>query len=257
MRSYISSGIVFLLFLLLWEVSGTLFHLPAWLFPAPLRVVQTLWEAKWLVLFHSIPTITEAIIGLLLAVCLGVCSSVIMHWSVFLKNALYPLLIISQSIPFIILAPLLTLWLGFGVVTKIIIVALVCFFPIAISLLNGFQSVDPAMIRLMTSMGATKWQLFKLVTIPASVPSFFSGLRVAAAYSILGAVISEWIGADRGLGIFLVRTTKSYLTDRAFAIVFVITGLSVLVMFIIECIARLFSPWQYQKKFSKGGSYDA
>jgi ABC-type nitrate/sulfonate/bicarbonate transport system permease component len=164
-----------------------------------------------------------------------------------MKKIIYPFLIISQTVPFIILAPLLTLWFGFGFLPKIIIIILVCFFPITINIFDGFQGVDRNILRLMTSMGANQKQIFKWVKWPASLPAFFSGLRIAAAYSILGAVVSEWMGTDRGLGILLIRSAKSYLTDRIFATIGIITILSMIAVLVVEIIARISIPWHYYK----------
>lgn len=253
----IGSLLVFFIFLILWESAVKLFSIQDWILPGPLKIVSSLWNAKELIIYHSLPTIYEAISGLLIAIFVSIGISIIMYYFRFLQKILYPYLILSQTIPFITLAPLLTIWFGFGILAKVIIIALVCFFPITINLFDGFRSVDSNMERFMYTMGATKWQLFRFVILPSSLPSFFSGLRIAAAYCILGAVISEWVGTDRGLGILLVRSSKSYLTDRVFATVFVITILSLTAVFIVESLARLIIPWHYIKKNSyRGGSND-
>jgi ABC-type nitrate/sulfonate/bicarbonate transport system permease component len=186
-------------------------------------------------------------IGLIGATIISIVIVILMERSKIIRKIIYPFLIISQTIPFIILAPLLTLWFGFGLLPKIIIISLVCFFPITINLFDGFQGVDPAILCLLTSMGANQKQMFKWVKWPASLPNFFSGLKIAAAYSILGAVVSEWMGTDRGLGILLIRSTKSYLTDRVFATIGIITILSMVAVFTVEIIARISIPWHYYK----------
>ncbi|HWI54318.1 MAG TPA: ABC transporter permease, partial [Desulfobacteria bacterium] len=157
-----------------------------------------------------------------------------------------PLLVISQTIPIIAVAPLFIIWLGYGMAPKVVVVSLVCFFPITINLADGLRMVDRDMIKLMHSMGATEFQVFRLVKLPAALPFFFSGLRIAGTYSIMGAVIGEWLGADKGLGILMTRSSQSFLTDRVFATIMVIVILSLAIYFLVEGIARVLIPWHYQ-----------
>ena len=234
-----------------WEIIVKTFHIEQWILPAPTQIISSFWQSRSLIFFHLIPTLVEAIAGLIGAVFASVCIAMAMERFQTVRKIIYPFLIISQTVPFIILAPLLTLWFGFGLLPKIIIIGLVCFFPITINLFDGFQNIDPSIFRLLNSMGSNQKQMFRWVKLPASLPAFFSGLRIAAAYSILGAVVSEWMGADRGLGILLIRSTKSYLTDRVFAVIGIITILSIAAVFIVEIIARLSIPWHYYKLTKK------
>ena len=247
MKQYFLPVIAGLIILLIWEFIVKTFHIEQWILPSPTQIINSFLQSRSLIFYHLIPTVVEAIIGLSGATLVSVFIAIVMERFQIMRKIIYPFLIISQTIPFIILAPLLTLWFGFGLLPKIIIIALVCFFPITINLFDGFQGVDSNVIRLLTSMGANQKQIFKWVKWPASLPAFFSGLRIAAAYSILGAVVSEWMGADRGLGILLVRSTKSYLTDRVFATIGVITILSFFVVFAVEIVARISIPWHYYK----------
>jgi len=236
-----------LITLFLWQLTVIMFHIEQWILPAPTQIINSFWQSRSLIFYHLIPTVVEAMIGLIGATIISIVIAILMERSKIIRKIIYPFLIISQTIPFIILAPLLTLWFGFGLLPKIIIISLVCFFPITINLFDGFQGVDPAILCLLTSMGANQKQMFKWVKWPASLPNFFSGLKIAAAYSILGAVVSEWMGTDRGLGILLIRSTKSYLTDRVFATIGIITILSMVAVFTVEIIARISIPWHYYK----------
>lgn len=247
MKQHTLPMIAGLITLLIWEFIIKAFQIEQWILPAPTQIINASWQSRSLIFYHLTPTIFEAAIGLVGAVFISVVIAVAMERFQTIRKIIYPFLIISQTIPFIILAPLLTLWFGFGLLPKIIIISLVCFFPITINLFDGFQNVDPSIFRLLTSMGAKQKQMFKWVKLPASLPAFFSGLRIAAAYSILGAVVSEWMGADRGLGILLIRSTKSYLTDRVFAVIAIITILSIAAVLIVEIIARLSIPWHFNK----------
>jgi ABC-type nitrate/sulfonate/bicarbonate transport system permease component len=144
-------------------------------------------------------------------------------------------------------APLFIIWFGYGILPKIMVVALVCFFPITVSLVEGMEAADRDMIKLLEAMGASPWQVFKMVSFPGALPSFFSGLKISAAYSIMGAVIGEWLGASKGLGVYMTRSMKSFLTDRVFASIVVISILSLFLFGIIVLIARLLMPWYYRK----------
>ena len=247
MNLYFLPILTSLITLFLWQLTVTLFHIEQWILPAPTQIINSFWQSRSLIFYHLIPTVVEAIVGLIGAVFIAIFIAMLMERFKTMRKIIYPFLILSQTIPFIILAPLLTLWFGFGLFPKIIIIGLVCFFPITINLIDGFQGVDPAILRLLTSMGASQKQTFKWVKWPASLPNFFSGLKIAAAYSILGAVVSEWMGTDRGLGILLIRSTKSYLTDRVFATIGIITILSMVAVFAVEIIARISIPWHYYK----------
>jgi len=247
MKKYILPFLTGLISLLIWQISVMIFHVEKWILPAPTAVFSSFWQSRSLILFHLQPTVFEAIIGLVGAIFISIFIAMLMERFKLMKKIIYPFLILSQTIPFIILAPLLTLWFGFGLMPKIIIISLICFFPITINLFDGFQNVNPTILRLLKSMGANQKQIFQWVKLPASLPEFFSGLRIAAAYSILGAVVSEWMGADRGLGILLIRSTKSYLIDRVFATIGVITLLSILAVLVVEIIARATIPWHYNK----------
>lgn len=251
MKQHFLPVVTGLITLFTWEFFVKTFDIEQWILPAPTQIINSFWQSRSLIFFHLTPTVIEAMIGLVGAVFISVFIAVAMERFQTIRKIIYPFLIISQTIPFIILAPLLTLWFGFGLLPKIIIISLVCFFPITINLFDGFQNVDPSIFRLLTSMGAKQKQMFKWVKLPASLPAFFSGLRIAAAYSILGAVVSEWMGADRGLGILLIRSTKSYLTDRVFAVIVIITILSIAAVLIVEIIARLSIPWHYYKLTKK------
>lgn len=173
MKQYFLPVMTGLITLFIWQIIITIFHVEQWILPTPMQIIVSFWFSRSLILYHLIPTLIEAIIGLSGAVFVSVFIAIFMERYQIIRKIIYPFLIISQTIPFIILAPLLTLWFGFGLLPKIIIIGLVCFFPITINLFDGFQGVDPSTLRLVTSMGASQKQIFKLVKWPASLPSFF------------------------------------------------------------------------------------
>lgn len=249
MKYILPSGF-FIALLVAWEIGVSVFHIEKWLLPAPSVIVSAFIENKELIFGHSLQTIFETFVGLSLAVIFAVVIAILVEWAAVIRNLIRPLVVISQTIPFIVLAPLLTIWLGYGILPKIAVIVLACFFPIVISLLDGFRSADRNMIRLLQTMGASKRQLFSKVIFPASLPYFFSGLRVSGTYAVGIAVVSEWLGAEKGLGILLLRSAKSYQTDTLFAAIIVIAILSLMTVLLIEGIARKSLPWYYLEKRS-------
>lgn len=248
--SYLLPGLVLLFLLVLWEFVVREANIEKWILPSPTAILKSFWPARELIWQHSLQTLFEAIIGFGLAVLIGIIIATLIESSQWLRKALYPLLVISQTIPIIAMAPLLIIWFGYGLAPKVIVVALVCFFPITVNLADGYRMVDQDMIHLMSAMGASKSQIFRMVKLPAALPFFFSGLRIAGTYSIMGAVIGEWLGASKGLGILLTRSSQSFLTDRVFATIMVIIILSLVVAAFIEGLARVVMPWYYRQRES-------
>lgn len=233
-----------LLLIFFWEGIANILHIDKWILPSPSQTVLALWESRQLLLQHTFVTLIESFIGLLMAIIIAFIVSVLMYSFSFLNKSLYPILIISQTIPFIALAPLLVVWFGFGYAPKIIIVALVCFFPIAINLMDGFASVDTSIISNLKMLGSNRRQIFQFAVLPASLPFFFSGLRIAGSYALLTAVVAEWIGASQGLGVFMIRASKSYATDRVFASILIISFISLISIAIINYCFKLATPWK-------------
>ncbi len=233
--------------LAVWELGVRTAGIPKWILPRPSVILETLWEIRGLIWLHTLPTLTEALLGLGLAVTAGTACAMCMEWSPAMKKIIYPFLVVTQTIPTIAIAPLLVIWFGFGITSKIIIIALVCFFPVAVTVADGFRAVDPEWLKIFRAMGANPWHIFRMVKLPAALPGFFSGLKIASSYSILGAVISEWFGAEKGLGILLMRSAKSYLTERVFATILIITLCTLVLVALIERIARITIPWHYRK----------
>ncbi|HZK54459.1 MAG TPA: ABC transporter permease [Desulfosporosinus sp.] len=241
-------SLLFLLFLLgAWQMMATAIQVPLWLLPTPAQIVEALWETRQLIWLHTLTTLVETTIGFAFAVVFSLITAGGMVLSPWLKRLLYPFLIISQTVPLIAVAPLLILWLGYGLLPKIIIVIIVCYFPITISLIEGLELTDTDILNLLKSMGASRWQMFYIVRWPHALPSLFAGLKIAATYSVMGAVIAEWLGSDSGLGVYLTRSSHSFMTDRVFAAIFTITALSFLYYALISILARLSMPWIHSK----------
>jgi ABC-type nitrate/sulfonate/bicarbonate transport system permease component len=160
------------------------------------------------------------------------------------RKAVYPLLIVSQTIPTVAIAPLLILWFSYGLTPKIILVVLTSYFPLTIGLLDGFAAIDDDQINMMRSMKADKWQIFIHLKLPGALPSFFSGLKIAVSYSLVGAVVSEWLGGTVGLGVYMTRVKKSYSYDKMFAVIILVSAVSLLLMAVVNIIARKAMPWK-------------
>ncbi|MEN6444536.1 MAG: ABC transporter permease [Candidatus Cloacimonas sp.] len=238
-----------LLFLIIlvafWQFISAKGIIAFWVIPSPLQVLKVFVDYPDLIWHHLKPTLLEAVSGLLISIVLGSFTAIAMNLSKVIKQIFYPYLVISQTVPIIAVAPLLIIWFGYGISAKIFAVVLMCFFPIALGLYDGFRSVSIDQIRLLTSMGATPYKIFTLLKIPAALPNFFTGLKLAATYSIMGAVIGEWLGGTSGLGIYMTRATKSYQTAQVFAVILVIVALSLALFGIVALLDRILLKWKY------------
>jgi ABC-type nitrate/sulfonate/bicarbonate transport system permease component len=188
----------------------------------------------------------ETTLGFAMALAVGFSFAMLIDVSRLLRRAIYPLLVVSQTIPILALAPLLVLWFGFGLLPKVLIVALVCFFPIVVAGADGFLATDPELVRLFRTFGAGKWTIFRQVRFPGALPSLFSGIRIAITYSVIGAVWGEYVGAEWGLGIFIQREQHSYQVALVFAAILVISALSVGLFLLTSVVERLVIPWHFR-----------
>ncbi len=236
-------GLFIVLLIFIWQFVVGQGWIEKYILPAPSDIGYTLIQIIPEIKTHLFYTLEEALIGLFLATFFAIFLAVLMENIKLLKKVVYPLVIVSQTVPIIVLAPLFVLWFGFGLLPKIIIVVLVCFFPIVISLLDGFESIDPDILNLLKSMEASSFQIFKLVKFPAAMAHFFSGLRIAATYSIMGAIIGEWVGGSNGLGVYMIRAKHSYALDKVFAVVIIIVILSMMIFKMIALLQYLLMPW--------------
>lgn len=221
---------------------------PAFMLPSPVDVFTAFVNDFPLLLTHAQITLQEALYGLLIGIALAFIIASLMDRFQFLYNAFYPLLVLSQTIPTVAIAPLLVLWMGFEMAPKITLVVITTFFPITIGLLDGFRSVDKDQVNLMRSMKANRLQTFYIVKIPTALPSFFAGLKISASYAIVGAVIAEWLGGFEGLGVYMTRVKKAYAFDKMFAVIIFICIISLLLILLVTLIQRLAMPWLRRAK---------
>ena len=214
--------------------------------PSPIDVVTAFVDNFSIMMKQAAVTLQETFYGLLIGIAIAFVIASLMDRFTIINKALYPVLVVTQTIPTIAIAPLLVLWMGFGMAPKITLVVLTTFFPIAIGLLNGFESVDADAINLMRSMGATRLQIFRIVKLPNATASFFSGLRISAAYAVVGAVVSEWLGGFEGLGVYMTRVKKAYAFDKMFAVIVFISAISLVLMGIVILLERISMPWVHK-----------
>ncbi|MDI3471964.1 MAG: hypothetical protein PWQ48_245 [Thermotogaceae bacterium] len=254
-RSIVKSLEPFLLIFLLlfvWELICILFRIPIYLLPKPSQVFKELFEQFYLLMQHSIITLIESIAGLIIAMLFGVLIAVIMNAFKPLGRMLYPILVISQAVPIIAIAPLILIWFGLGIGPKIGIVTIVCFFPIAVSSFEGFKLIDTDAIDIMRTLNATKFQIYRHVVLPSTLPYIFSGLKIAASYCVLGAVVGEWLGADKGLGVYMVRAMGAFRTDRLFVAILLTVFFSIIIFKVVDILSEVLLPWVKLKQVQGG-----
>lgn len=235
--------------ILIWYLCSDFEIVPAYMLPSPSDVVKAFINNFTIMMKQAAVTLQEAVYGLGIGIILAFIVSAIMDRFDFLYKAIYPILVITQTIPTIAIAPLLVLWMGFGMAPKITLVVITTFFPISIGLLNGYRSADKDEINMMRSMGANNIQIFRHIKMPSAIPSFFSGLKISASYAIVGAVISEWLGGFSGLGVYMTRVKKAYSFDKMFAVIVFISAISLLLMLLVGILQKIFMPWD--KKIRK------
>ncbi len=242
-RALLPAAIVVVL-LAVWQLIVDAGWVDSLILPSPTQVATSLWEDRSLLGSDLAVTGQEVLVGLAAAVALGALLGVGMHVSPAVRNALRPLVIGSQAVPIPVIAPLLILVLGFGLAPKVLLVALVCFFPVAINLYDGLRRVDPDAHKLMRSFDASRWQTFRLLEAPAALPATFTGLKVAAAVSVIGAVFAEWAGSDSGLGHALLTANGQLETARAFAATFLLFALAVALYGVFAWLERRVVTWR-------------
>ncbi len=239
----ISYYLIFLI-LIIWQLLSGFVIIPKFLLPSPIDVTTAFIKDFSLIIKHTKYTITEAFSGLFLGTFFAFILSIIMDRFEFMYKTNMPLLIITQTIPTVAIAPLLVLWFGYGMSSKILLVILTTFFPITVALLDGYKSVDKENLMLLKSMGANKIQEYIHVKLPSSLSYFFSGFKISVSYSLVGAVVSEWLGGFYGLGVYMTRVRKSYSFDKMFAIIFFISALSLFLMTMVSKMEKYIIKWE-------------
>lgn len=238
------SVVAVLLFIGLWEASVHVFSVEEWFLPSPSSIVLESKEVLPTFLPHFTSTLALSAIGFVIGAMVGLLIATLLHISKQGRETFYPFLILSQNIPIIVLAPLLVIWFGFGPLPKLIVITLACFFPIAVSTLSGLQQSNREIFFYMKMMGANQSQIFWKLELPHAVPSIISGLKIAATYSVMAAVISEWLGAQKGIGVFMTLAASSYKTSRVFVAIIITMLLSLAFFSLILLLEKMLARWQ-------------
>lgn len=246
---------LFAALLLLWQwYAQTLGATGAVTLPPPTQVWSVLLTQRDILWYHTQVTLNETLVGFAAALAAGLVCGTLIDFSSWLRRALYPLLVTSQTIPIITLAPLLVLWFGFALLSKTIVVMLVCFFPIVVALADGLRGADPELIKLYRSFGAGKIRIFWSVRLPGALPSLFSGIRIAITYSVVGAIFGEYVGANAGLALYMKLKQASFNTAGVIAAIAVTAALSIMLYGAAALVERLALPWYYAQRRSSGAS---
>ena len=226
-----------------WDLLADALDIEPFLVPAPSEIAESLWDDRELLAENAWVTLQEVVFGLAIALVVGYALAVALHLSPTLRRAFYPLLVASQTVPVIAIAPILIVWFGFGIGPKLAIIALVCFFPVTVNTLDGLRAVDPALPRMMRTLDADRWQILRRVEMPASLPYFFSGAKIAAAIAVIGAVFGEWSGASEGLGHLILTSQAQLLIARVFAAVVVLSAIALALVGALALAQRRFAGW--------------
>ena len=249
-RSLLPAGAVLVGLLAAWELAArtgvlaSLFSIEDFLVPSPSEIAEALWSDRELLAEDAWVTLREVVLGFGLALAAGLSFAVLIHLSETARRALYPLLVASQTIPIVVLAPILVVILGFGIGPKLVIVALICFFPITVNTLDGLRSVDPDLIKMMRTLGAGRLQILRRAEAPSALPYAFSGAKIAVAVAVIGAVFAEFSGSDSGLGHLIEIANSQLLTARAFAAVVVLSAMAIGLFGLLSLLERKVVFWR-------------
>jgi ABC-type nitrate/sulfonate/bicarbonate transport system permease component len=230
-----------------WEAYARSGAVDELLLPAPTQVARSLFDDRALLARNLGVTAQEVGLGLLVALVAGVVLAVALHFSRVLRSAVYPLLVASQAVPVVIVAPLLVVWFGFGILPKLVIIALVCFFPIVVTTLDALAAVDPDQRKLLATLDASRWQAFRWAEAPAALPAALSGAKIAVAVAVIGAVFAEYAGSSEGLGHLVLTSIPQLETARAYAAVVVLAAFAVLLFSLLALAERRLVPWAHRR----------
>lgn len=234
--------LVILVLLVIWELAVRIGQIPLYVLPSPTQTVRTFVTELPALIRHAEVTAMEALAGMGISFAVGILIGILMDAMPTLKRCIYPILVVTQTIPVIVLAPIFIIYMGFGYAPKILTVVLMCFFPIVVSFSDGLGQIDQGYLNLIRTYGGSRLQLYQIVKIPAAMISLLSGLKVAATYSISGAVVGEWIASQSGLGYYLIRAKNGYMLDKVFACVVMIVLLSLLMNGLVKLLGRAVLP---------------
>jgi len=242
----LAPGLLFPLGLLVfWQLYCSWASVDPTVLPTPTRIVSSLFDQRQIAWENTWQTLKETGIGFVVSVVVALAIAIAMDQMAWLRRALYPTLIASQTIPVVAIAPLMIIWFGFGLLPKVLLIVLVTFFPIVVALLDGFAATEREAMDLLQTMGASRLQSFRLVRFPGALPHMFTGLRISATYAVLAAIFAEYVGAYQGLGIWMSESKSAFRTDLVFGAIGICALVSVTLFMLIAVLARVVMPWYY------------
>jgi NitT/TauT family transport system permease protein len=239
-----TTPLIYIVLILVWEACARGFQIPGWILPAPSAILSTARDWAPELTFNTYITLRETVVGFVLALLLSLPLAIIIAFTTTLRRILYPILLGLQSVPKVALAPLVILWMGIGNWPKIVIVVLVCFFPILVNVVAGFEAVPKPMIDLMHSLRASRFSIFRLLRAPIALPHLFTGCKIAITFAVIGAVIGEFVAAQEGLGYMILMSTAQSRTPLAFAAIILLTIISVVLFYAVEVVERIVIDWR-------------
>lgn len=242
-----------ILVLALWQLYASVSGIAESTLPAPTEVADALWTNRTLLVDNAWVTIREILLGFAVAIVVGASLGALINASKLLEHALYPWLVVSQIIPIVALAPIVLIWTGFNIWSKVVVIALVSFFPISVNTIDGLRGTDPRMLDLLRTFGARPWQRFRFVELPAAAPFVFSGMRVGAALAVIGAVFAEWVASSEGLGHLILVLNNQTSTAEVFATIAVLAVVGLALVALVSLAERLLLPWYFEERSREGG----
>jgi ABC-type nitrate/sulfonate/bicarbonate transport system permease component len=233
---------------LAWEALVRVLGIDPIVLPAPSRILSALWDARAVAAGHALTTLLETVVGFAVSVVFAVGAALVMDSIGWVRRAVYPILVASQTIPVVAIAPLLIIWFGIGLVPKVLVVVLVTFFPVTVALLDGLAGTERDAASLLQTMGASRSQILLKLRLPGALPSFFTGLRIAVTYAVIGAIFGEQVGAVNGLGIWIILSKNLFRTDLVFGAILVTAVLTLCLWLLVGVVERLTIPWYQESR---------
>ena len=232
------SGLVF------WEFCVRFYQIPHYILPAPILIFTELIKKRTLLLSHTLVTLQEMLIGFTLAIAIAIPIAILMFQFSILEYAFYPFIVGSQSVPVFAVAPLLILWFGYGIFSKVVMTAVIVFFPITLNTLDGLKSADPDVVNMFRILKANRWQILRKVNFPAALPFIFSGAKIGISISTIGAVIGEWVGSKAGLGYLMLHSNSQMQIALVFAAIVCLTAMGLVLLAIMTFLEKIVMPWK-------------
>lgn len=234
--------------LVLWQSAVSFGLIEGFMLPTPIQVLKTFISEFPELMDNARITLAEAALGLCFGMATGFAAAVAMDHFDKVYQAFYPIIVLTQTVPAVSIAPLLVLWFGYEMTPKVILIVITTFFPITVGLLTGFRSVDQDAVNLLRAMGAGRVEIFRYLKLPGALDQFFSSLKISASYAVVGAVIAEWLGGFGGLGVYMTRVRKAFSFDKMFAVIVLISAISLLLMWAVELLQKKCMPWKMNQK---------